>query len=310
MALTSIEWTGTPLARELVIPHDIRLDNKLWLPAGTYPVGHVVPGFTFNPWLGCMKISEACDHCYAETLVTGRMGYNLTSGDARRRLKVWGPAGVTERVRTSRTYWQRPHLWNKLAARLGVRLKVFCASLADVFEDNPQVDAWRRELFETIEACRNLDWLLLSKRTPLVRERVPTAWRSGLWPEHVWIGATVENERRARERLPHLIELPAPVRFVSVEPLIAPKDGESPLDLVPYLRARERRVDWCIIGGESGPGYRPLPHPLVEKIVAACDAADAWVFVKQDAGPRPGMRGALSDALWSRKEFPRGAVVP
>lgn len=303
MALTSIEWTGTPLARELVIPHDIRVDNKVWLAAGTYPVGHVVPGFTFNPWIGCMKVSEECDDCYAEELVTGRMGYNPTSNDPRRRLVLWGPPSTTARFRTSRDNWQKPHLWNRLAKLYGVRFKVFCASLADLFEDHPSLPPWREDFFKLVEQCDAIDWLFLTKRADLVMGMVPAAWRER-WPRHVWMGATTGNDRRARERIPHLRKVPAPVRFLSVEPLVVPRPDERPLDLTGMLDG----IAWAIFGGKSGPRWKPMPHDLLERNVAACDAADVWVFVKQDAGPQPGRRGALSDALWARKEFPLGAI--
>lgn len=333
MSLTTIGWTGTPLRAELVLKRAVRLDGNEVLPAGTYPIGHVLPGFTFNPWLGCMKISEACDGCYAEELVTGRMGYSLTSNDPRRRLKVWGPAAASERVKTSAENWKRPLRWNRVAQELGVRLKVFCASLADVFEDNPQVQPWRQELFELIERTGDLDWLLLTKRPGVVTRTVPASWRNdlgGRWPSHVWLGATVENNKRAFERVPYLCDVPGvPVRFLSVEPLEDPA-----FDLAPFLRAQwvcsecgeltedsdadvcarcgdreggwiNRRLNWVIVGGRSGSGRTPLPLPAVEKLVADCDAFKTTVFVKQDSGPRPGMRGRLSDELWARKGFPQ-----
>lgn len=346
MSLTTIGWTGTPLTRDLVLARDVRLDGDTMLRAGTYPLGHVLPGFTFNPWIGCQRISEACEGCYAEELVTGRMGYNIESADPRRRLNLWGPPSTTDRQRTAEDNWKRPLRWNKLAADLGVRLKVFCASLADVFEDAPHVRPWRRELFALIDRTPALDWLLLTKRPGRVTAEVPSSWRNdlgGAWPDHVWLGATVENNKRARERIPYLLDVPGvPVRFLSVEPLEDPA-----LDLARYLGPLEclddgcpcggtgeylghaagcvydhcalaggihdcdgqvvrcgPSIDWVIVGGRSGTGWTPLPYPAVTKLVADCDANGVKVFVKQDGAHRPGQRGKLPDALWARKGWP------
>ena len=257
MALTSIEWTGTRLARELVIPHDVRLDEDRVLVAGTHPAGEVVSGFTFNPWLGCEKVSRACKRCYAEARVTGRMGYNPTSGDPRRRLKVWGPPATSTRKRTSRENWQRPHLWNKMAARLGVRFKVFSASLADVGEDNPLVRPWREELFELIDATPWLDWLLLTKRPHVLAHEWPFAWRASP-PRNVWAGATVEDAACAAERIPLLLTIPARVRWLSCEPLC------GPLDLTDWLYEPMR----CRACGSWRVYYDPNPNDL--PVIGTC----------------------------------------
>lgn len=152
-------------------------------------------------------------------------------------------------------------------------------------------------------ALTSIEWTGTRLARELVMQMVPAAWRER-WPRHVWMGATTGNDRRARERIPHLRAIPAPVRFLSVEPLVMPKPGERPLDLSTLLDG----IAWAIFGGKSGPRWSPMPHDLLERNVAACDAANVWVFVKQDAGPQPGRRGALSDALWSRKEIPLGVT--
>ena len=159
MAQTKIEWTATVL-----------------------PDGTVLPGYTFNPWIGCIKVSEGCEHCYAEAL-NHRWGHDN-----------WGPAKTTQRVRTSENYWKQPLKWNKEAEKSGIRRKVFCASLADVFEDNEQVKEWRLELFELIDNTPHLDWLLLTKRIENVNKMLPFNWQiMGYIPDTVWMGVTLEN---------------------------------------------------------------------------------------------------------------------
>ncbi|HNR91614.1 MAG TPA: DUF5131 family protein, partial [Dokdonella sp.] len=219
---------------------------------------------TFNPWLGCTKISPACDHCYAEALMDTRMG------KAR-----WG--ADNPRVRTSAANWKLPLRWNaqpfagcnecgwrgvpikgatgyQCAACLHVNLapqrrRVFCASLADVF-DNEVDPQWRADLLELIDATPNLDWLLLTKRIGNVvrlltdlRDSEPSdvrwgrlnAWlEHGRPPENVWLGATICNQAEADRDIPKLLATPAAVRFVSIEPMLGPVDVErylEPLDV-------------------------------------------------------------------------------
>lgn len=330
MGVTGIGWTGTPLAQPLVLPRDVWIDGstKTKLAAGTYPVGTVLPGMTFNPWLGCQKVSRACKHCYAETLVTGRMGYNPTSNDPRRRLTLWGPPATSTRVRTSADNWRKPRRWNAVAADLGVRFKVFCASLADVGEDLDLVRPWRRDLFGLVDATPNLDWLLLTKRTHVLRDEWPAAWRTTT-PRNVWVGATVEDQACAHERIPALLDINAAVHWLSCEPLV----GE--LDLLPWLLKGtllhcpeveevgeaeacagcpgggqdcsgvwKRQLDWIVLGGESGPGRTTLDLFQVKDLAEQCKSTGVACFVKQDSGAQPGRRGRLSDALWALKQFP------
>lgn len=186
---------------------------------------------TFNPWWGCTRVSPACDHCYAETFAH-RLGMNL-----------WGEAA--DRRPMSDSYWRQPLKWNAKAAAAGLRQRVFCASMADVFEHGEQLDPHRARLWELIAATPYLDWLLLTKRPQNILRMVP--WR-GAWPPNVWVGTTVENQDMAAKRLKHLVRVPAVVRFVSCEPLL------GPLDLYRYLEAGA--IHWVIAGGESGHGAR------------------------------------------------------
>jgi len=187
---------------------------------------------TFNPWWGCTKVSPACDNCYAEAWAK-RTGHS-----------VWG--AKTPRRFLSDFYWLQPIRWNKVAAKHGRRERVFCASMADVFEWRADLRPWRLRLWDLIEATPNLDWLLLTKRPHLVARLNP--W-GDKWPTNVWLGATVESQRFAEKRIKHLIDVPAKVRFLSCEPL------RTHIDLNPYIANQE--INWVIGGGESGANARP-----------------------------------------------------
>lgn len=210
---------------------------------------------TFNCWRGCTKVSEACRNCYAEK-------------QARRNphtLGVWGDNGT--RVVAAESAWKEPLKWDRAAKDVGVRHRVFCASMADVFEDwrglmafsdgdtvfvrdgkwtdnaDPDTDHTltmqdvRSRLFELIDATPNLDWLLLTKRPENIAAMMPQAGFPSagipgtlgryLVPNNLWIGVTVENQQTADERIPHLLRVPAVRRFVSCEPLLGPVDLEQ-----------------------------------------------------------------------------------
>lgn len=162
---------------------------------------------TFNPWTGCTKVSPACDHCYAE-------GWAKRSGHVQ-----WGPHG--DRRLTSAANWRKPLKWNEEARRLGIRYRVFCASLADVFDNHHSImQDWRAQLWALIRATPNLDWQLLTKRPQNIAKMLPSDWGDG-WP-NVWIGTTVENQVEADRRIPIFLNVPARVRFLSCEPLLGP----------------------------------------------------------------------------------------
>jgi len=271
---------------------------------------------TFNPWWGCLKVSPGCEHCYAEHLAV-----------VRRKLPVWGPAATTERRRTE-SPWKDLPKWNAAAGRDGVRRRVFVASMADIFEDHPMVTAWRVEALRLLERCTNLDVQLLTKRPRNILQMVPVEWLTA-WPSHVWVGTTVEDQRRAEERVPFLLQVPARVRFLSVEPLL------EAVDLRAYLggMARHERaghaascdgscfdlptVSWVIVGGESGRGARPFRQEWAASVVGQCVAAHVPVFMKQMGsnphdGPAPmkfkhptGADPSEWPSMLRRQEFPR-----
>jgi protein gp37 len=260
---------------------------------------------TFNPWLGCTKVSEGCKHCYAEHMMDKRLG------------KVkWGPQG--QRVRTSTNNWREPLLWDLRARKEGKRARVFCASLADVFEDKPdqpEMDEWRYNLLHNIGLTENLDWLLLTKRPENVQRLIDRAhdgdgnkWSNGIgrWsgrlPDNVWIGTSVENQEQADIRIPALLTIPARVRFLSVEPLLGPVDltsvrydGVVTIDCInglvgaytphePFPGETIKNawaVNWVIVGGESGVYARPVHPDWVRSLRNECEEAGVPFFFKQ-----------------------------
>ena len=255
---------------------------------------------TFNPWYGCTKVSPACDHCYAERLMDTRM----------HKVQWGGP-----RVRTSAANWKQPLRWNAQAEREGRRYRVFCSSLADVF-DNQVPPEWREDLFELIRVTPHLDWLLLTKRPQnivrMVREQGSIAGNGTRYlPDNVSLGTTAEDQTRADQNLPALlrtrIELGARVLFVSIEPMLGPVDlrqlrgfhngctpqthdclsGHSSDTPWGYVRDKlpdpfgRGRIDWVICGGESGPQARPMHPDWARSLRDQCAAAGVPFHLKQ-----------------------------
>lgn len=228
--------------------------------------------FTFNPWWGCSKVSPGCVNCYAEGLTKWRSPAEAS----------WGVHG--SRRTFGEKHWADPIKWDAQAEREGWRPRVFCASMADVFEEHRDVAEERARLWRLIEQTPHLDWLLLTKRPENVRFNVPTPWMADGFPANVWLGVSVEDQRRAEERVPLLLDLPARIRFLSCEPLLGPvtlrpewlrpdaivcgrrtPSPESVEAIKSIIRAAARQMgvpllDWIIAGGESGAKARPM-HP-------------------------------------------------
>ena len=209
---------------------------------------------TFNPWWGCTKVSPACDNCYAEAWAK-RTGH-----------EVWG--AKSGRRRMSESHWSNPIRWDRAAAASNFRPRVFCASMADVFEWKRGLNDDRDRLWELIESTSNLDWLLLTKRPHLVSRLAP--WGDN-WPENVWLGVTVENQRFAEKRLDHLLAIRAHVRFLSCEPLL------GPLDLSKWIGG----LHWVIAGGESGPRARKSNPAWFRSIRDQCRDTGVGFHFKQ-----------------------------
>ena len=229
---------------------------------------------TFNAWVGCTKVSPACDRCYAE-------GWAKRTGHP----ELW--AG--ERRRTTPGYWRQPDKWNRAAAAAGVRKRVFCCSLADVF-DNQVPPLWRADLWQLIRDTPSLDWQILTKRPQNIRKMLPLDWGGG-YP-NVWMGTTAENQEEAERRIPHLMAIPAAVWFLSIEPTL------GPIILPVWGQYEVLGVDWVICGGESGPGWRDMNPDWARALRDQCRSQGVPFFFKQMAGKRP-----IPDDLLIR-EFP------
>lgn len=243
---------------------------------------------TFNPWIGCARISPACDGCYAAALM---------GEDGRHKRAQWGGPGVGAgtRSRTAASNWAQPRRWDRKAAAEGTRPFVFCASLADVF-DNEVPPEWRRDLFDLIRETPNLTWLLLTKRPGMIvklfRETLSEADKfatvdppmtplSDLWPRNAAIGCTVVNQEEAERDVPKLLAAKDALRpafaFLSMEPLLGPVDlwalrfMGSPHRTLQAFDGLDSKgvsqfcggIDWVITGGETTQGgHRARPqHP-------------------------------------------------
>jgi protein gp37 len=289
---------------------------------------------TWNPWIGCTKVGPGCDHCYAETLM-----------DTRHHRVKWGPGQA--RSRTSAANWTLPLRWNRSGfcecaicrfrgdahgttecpacgganAFLPARRRVFSASLADVF-DNEVDPQWRADLWELIASCRDVDFLLLTKRIGNVKAMLPVMdskmpfykpWNER-WPwQNVWIGATVVNQEEADRDIPKLLAIPARVRFLSIEPMLGPinltavprRDDGWMIDSLRGLYSREHeetfdhpaaleehdggpRIDWVIAGGESGHRSRPAHPDWFRSLRDQCAAAGVPFLFKQWGEWAPG----------------------
>lgn len=224
--------------------------------------------YTMNPWIGCAHarmlddsgkeyVAEGCLNCYAEQLM-----------DRRYHRVEWGANGTRSRTKT----WNDPVRWDREAQQAGEKRKVFCASLADVFEDRSELVPWREDLFQLIDRCKNLYWLLLTKRPGNVRRM----WSGGKYRQNVWLGCSVavqRNEHSVRELL-ELTDL-APVRFVSLEPQV------GPVTLVDYLAPD--KVNWVISGGESSQVMEGRPWNVNWGRVTKDECREAGIpwFLKQ-----------------------------
>lgn len=211
-------------------------------------------------------MSPACKHCYAEAW-SRRLGMDLWSKGAPRRVM-------------SDAYWRQPLAWDQAAGRSQRRDRVFCASMADVFEHRDDLRATRQRLWDLIASTPNLDWLLLTKRPQHIAELVP--W-GNQWPNNVWLGTTVETQRWAEKRLPQLLQHPAAVLFLSCEPLL------GPVDLSPWLSPGKcpHSVDWVIVGGESGHGARAMNPQWARSLRDQCAAHGVAYHFKQWGNWRP-----------------------
>ncbi|KKZ89020.1 phage Gp37/Gp68 family protein [Rhizobium phaseoli] len=229
---------------------------------------------TWNPWMGCTKISPACDGCYAEAMM-----------DKRYHKVQWGNA---PRVRTGAHTWNDPFRWQRQAEKDGDRPFVFCASLADIFDN--QVDPqWRADAFDVMRKTPRLVYLLLTKRPQNI---VKLAEAAGGLPSNAAIGTTIEDQKRARINVPALLEAKADLAplfaFVSCEPLLGPINipeyMPNPLwNDLPSWKSAE--IDWVITGGETDQGdhkARPTHPAWFRSLRDQCAAAGVPFHHKQN----------------------------
>lgn len=275
---------------------------------------------THNEWIGCAHVSPGCENCYAENLMAGRY-----------KRVTWGPG--QDRALTSAGNRREPLAWNRKAIAEGVRRRVFSASLSDWLDHEVPAE-WLTGLLSTVAATPGLDWLLLSKRIQRFRERLSDVvawaadipkgevtiedmraaslasdWLDGIPPANVWLGVTVEDQRRADERVPFLQAIPAVVHFLSVEPLLEAVDlGEAGMRgcYHPTPGNPERFPDWdhdeacaptglwVIVGGESQSGCRPMDPDWARAVLAQTRDAHGAFFMKQMGG-HPSPRKELDD---------------
>lgn len=224
---------------------------------------------TFNPWWGCIKVSPECDNCYADRDAI-RYGWS----EAGKHFRIWGQG--SPRRGFGRDHWEKPLLWNQKAKAAGERHRVFCASYGDVFEywsrgEFPGVidlNTERSKLWPIIRDTQNLDWMLLTKRPNNIVNMVPAEWLKNP-PSNVWHGTSI-GVKKSLWRLDELRKVPAVIRFLSCEPLLEDL-GELDLD----------GIHLVIVGGESGPGARPMHPDWARSLRDQCQTAGVPFFFKQ-----------------------------
>jgi len=264
---------------------------------------HSVIGWTdatWNPVTGCSRVSPGCEHCYAETLSL-RMGWSK---------KPWTNQNAAENVKLHPERLGAPSRWHR--PRM-----VFVNSMSDLFHPLIPEDFIRR-VFEIMRDEIRHTFQVLTKRPERMRDVVRGLPMDVRLLDNIWLGTSVEDQRRADERIPLLLQTPAAVRFISAEPLLGPLDLNSHFlgwcqehdcesgFCVPRDHVGVEHLSWVIVGGETGRNHRPMETSWAEKIATQCAESHVALFVKQDSGPRPGKQGRLSDALWKRKEYPVG----
>jgi len=242
--------------------------------------------FTFNAWIGCAKVSPGCQNCYAAQMAHHRSNWGA----------IWGIKGT--RVRTSANTWRNPIKWNREAEHMGKRARVFCSSLADVFEDRRDLIPFRKDLFELIKITPWLDWLLLTKRPENIERLLPQGWHDG-W-ENVWLGTSAEDQERYDLRVNKLLAVKAKIHFISAEPLLGP---------ITLSHSVRDGLDWIIVGGESGSRFREMDLDWARKLRDDASKRGITFFFKQHSAYRPKTKGKLLDGKMHHK-WPDNGSVP
>lgn len=287
---------------------------------------------TFNPWIGCTKVSTGCVNCYAEREM-----------DKRWHKVQWGPQGT--RVRTSKSMWKQPLKWNKenwfectcgwrghipdeqgaVCLHCGTteelkqtRQRVFCASLSDVADHHPSIlNEWIEDLVRLIAQTPNLNWMLLTKRPEDLLARFGMFWGLEEWPENVWVGVSAENQKRADERIPILQKIPAIVRFISCEPLLgyidlseaiepdedawdevnATQDDDEPDE---FIEECEAECDWINYGNDLVNNPQHDEWLRRRRIIAGFKTLKHGVIDLVITGGESGSEARITDPNWLR----------
>jgi protein gp37 len=242
---------------------------------------------SFNGWWICTEVSKeehgggGCDQCYAREFAA-RFGYG------------WGP-GVPRRFFGDK-HWNEPRKWNKRAAQTGVKEKVFAFSMAD-WADNEVAQEHRERFFNLVEETPNLIWQMLTKRIGNAKDMLPERWMKNGLPDNVWFGITVVNQPEADRDIPKLLQIPARIRWLSIEPQLGPVSLKaipipgSPLRTTMNVLRRPSvfapHIHWAVIGGESGNRAREFRYEWALSLIKQC----------RDAGVAPFMKQAGSNAI-------------
>ena len=238
---------------------------------------------TFNPWIGCTEVTPGCDNCYARVL------------DARWGHSHWGK-GAPRKI-MSDDYWKQPLKWDKAARAAGVKHKVFCASMADVMDDEAPAGQ-RQRLWDLINQTPNLIWQLLTKRPQRYMRFLPTEFKYC----NVWLGMSAEDQKNFEIRADHLIDASVDrgtVAFISYEPALGPLT----------LSSRPNwQLDWLICGGESGNGRRPMEQTWAENIRKECEERGTKFFMKQMSARTPDEGSKLIPAHLLIRQMPEGHI--
>lgn len=255
---------------------------------------------TWSPWWGCTKVSPGCANCYADSWAT-RWGYD-----------AWGPRAP--RRFFGDKHWNNPRRWDRDAAAAGERRRVF-PSMCDPLEEREDLTDPLMRFCTLIEETPHLDWLLLTKRPENIDRLLPTYWfhqGGARFPRNLWMGTSIENQATADARIPHLLRCPAPVRFLSCEPLLGAVDLVLPAHNMGFIN----NIAWVIVGGESGTRSRQCHIEWIESIVKQCASAAVPCFVKQ-LGKHPtffddgdGAGGRIYELRVSRPDFPHDITDP
>ena len=234
---------------------------------------------TWNPIVGCTKVSAGCKHCYAERMAK-RLAAMARAAEARG--QNGGRLNNYATVLNSKGQWKRNVFLDESAVEDPLKWRtprfVFVNSMSDLFHPKVPTDFIQR-IFEVMNSCPQHTFQILTKRP----ERAAKVAKQLTWSANIWMGTSVEDQRVV-QRITHLRKIKANVRFLSVEPLLGP---------IPRLPIAG--IDWVIVGGESGPGARPVREKWVRQIRDRCSARDVPFFFKQWGGVQKKKSGRTLD---------------